>query len=82
MAFESDPDDDTENEMDEIEEFNITVEIVFFAPLNVLEKRQKMPIRKNPVFDNKLHNEVVTYSKSTIMRPACITNIIYGIHNT
>ena len=24
---------------------------------------------KTPVFDNKLHNEVATYSKSTTMRP-------------
>ena len=37
---------------------------------------------KTPVFDNKLHNEISTYSTSTTMIPICITNIIYGIYNT
>ena len=40
----------------------------FFAPLNARENSQRTPIRKKSVFDNKLHNEIATYSKSTTMR--------------
>ena len=39
-----------------------------FAPLNAREEAKKNRYAKNPAFDNKLHNEVVTYSKSTTMR--------------
>ena len=53
-----------------------TLEIGFFASLNAREKRKKT-IGKNPVNDNKLRNEVATYSKSTTMRHICNTNIIY-----
>ena len=46
-------------------------------------KRGKNTISsKIALFDNKLHNETATYSKSTTMRTICITNIIYGIYNT
>ena len=40
------------------------------------EKRQKNRYAKNPVFDNKLHNEFATYSKSTTMRHIYILRIL------
>ena len=50
---------------------NYTVEIGVFCPLKCTRKEAK-----NPVFDNKLHNEVVTYSKSTTMRHIYILRIL------
>ena len=40
----------------------------FFAPLKARQRGKKNRYAKTPVFDNKLHNEVATYSKSTTIR--------------
>ena len=45
-----------------------TVEIGFFCPTKCTGKEEKKTrYAKKPVFDNKLHNEVATYSKSAVL---------------
>ena len=41
-----------------------------------MKRGKKLRYAKNPVFDNELHNEVVTYSKSTTMRLIYISRIL------
>ena len=43
------------------------------------KRGKKTRYAKNPVFENKLHNEVATYSKSTTMRHICITNYLLNL---
>ena len=54
-----------------------TVEIGVFCTPKCTGKEAK-----NPVFDNKLQNEVATYSKSATMGSISITNILYRIYKS